>query len=55
MVKYVEEEKGYKYLGLLGEDEIKHVEMKEFISKKYFRRMRVILKSKLYDGNIHQP
>ena len=37
MVKCVEEEKGCKYLGLLREDEIKHVEMKKFISKKYFR------------------
>ena len=52
MVKCVEEEKRYKYLGLLEVDEIKQVEIKEFISKKYFRRMRVILKSKLNDGNI---
>lgn len=32
--------------------EIKNVETKEFLSEKYFRRMRVILKSKLNDGNI---
>ena len=37
----------YKYLGMLEGDEIKHTEMKRRIEKKYFRRVRKILKSKL--------
>ena len=48
MVKCVEKEKSWGE----GLHEIKNVETKEFLSEKYFRRMRVILKSKLNDGNI---
>ena len=48
MVKCVEKEKSWGG-GLHG---IKNVETKEFISEKYFRRMRAILKSKLNDGNV---
>ena len=46
-----DEEEGYKYLGVLEADDIKHVEMKEKIQKEYFRRVRKILKSKLNGGN----
>ena len=45
-------EEGYKYLGVLQVDDVKHGEMKEIIRKEYFSRVRKILKSKLNGGNI---
>ena len=39
------EEKGYKYLGILEADGVKHEEMKVQIKKEYIRRVRNILKS----------
>ena len=52
IMKCVEEGSGYKYLGNLEADGIKHNEMKDKISKEYVRRLRTILKSKLNGGNI---
>lgn len=46
------EETGYKYLGVLEADDLKHAAMKEVMSKEYFRRIRKILKSKLNGGNV---
>ena len=46
------EEGGYKSLGILEVDGIKHDEMKEQLKKEYIRRVRNILKSKLNGGNI---
>ena len=46
------EEGGYKYLGILEADGIKHDEMKEKLKKEYIRRVRNVLKSKLNGGNI---
>ena len=46
------EEGGYKYLGILEVDGIKHDEMKEQLKKEYIRRVRNVLKSKLNGGNI---
>lgn len=46
-----EEGAGYKYLGILETDTIKHDEMKQTVRKEYFRRVRKILKSKLNGGN----
>ena len=46
------EEGGYKYLGILEADGVKHEEMKDQIKKEYIRRVRNILKSKLNGGNI---
>ena len=46
------EEGGYKYLGILEADSVKHEEMKDQIKKEYIRRVRNILKSKLNGGNI---
>ena len=43
---------GYKYLGILEADGVKHEEMKDQIKKEYIRRVRNILKSKLNGGNI---
>ena len=49
------EESGFKYLGVLEADDLKHAAMKEDMQvtcKEYFRQIRKILKSKLNDGNV---
>ena len=51
-IKTVDEEEGYKYLGVLEVNGIMQKEMKELISKEYFRRLKKILKSKLNGTNI---
>ena len=51
MMKNIEEG-GYKYLGILEADGVKHEEMKDQIKKEYIRRVRNILKSKLNGGKI---
>ena len=45
-------EGGYKYLGILESDGVKHEEMKGQIKKEHIRRVGNILKSKLNAGNI---
>ena len=45
MMKNIEEG-GYKYLGILEADGVKHKEMKDQIKKEHMRRVRNILKSK---------
>ena len=45
------EGQGYKYLGILETDQIRHKEMKEKVTKEYFTRVRAVLKSKLNGGN----
>ena len=42
----------YKYLGVLEASQIKMREMKEKVRKEYFRRIRLILESKLNGGNV---
>ena len=51
MMKNIEEG-GYKYLGILEADGVKHKEMKNQIKKEHIRRVRNMLKSKLNGGNI---
>ena len=51
VIRGVDEGDGYKYLGILEADDLKHAYMKEGISKAYLRRIRKILKSKLNCGN----
>ena len=46
-----EDDDGYKYLGVLEVEGIKHLEMKELVRKEYFSRVKKILKSKLNGGN----
>ena len=46
------EEGGYKYLGILEADGIKHDEMKKQLKKEYIRRVRNALILKLNGGNI---
>ena len=41
------EENGYKYLGILEYDKVKEQEMKDTFRIEYFRRAKLILKSKL--------
>ena len=43
---------GYKYLGILEIDAIKHTEMKNIIKKEYFRRMKTTLRSRLNERNV---
>ena len=45
-------EGGYKYLGVLEADQIKHEEMKDEIQTEYFRRVKRLVRSKLNGGNI---
>ena len=45
------EEDGYKYLGILEYDRVKEQEMKDKFRNKYFRRAKLILKSKLNGRN----
>ena len=51
MIKNIEES-GYKYLGIMEVDGVKHEEIKNQIKKEYISRVRNILKSKLNGGNI---
>ena len=51
VIKEVAEE-GYKYLGVLQADDIKHQEMKDLIRKEYLRRVKAVAKSKLYAKNL---
>ena len=43
--------KGYKYLGILGADDIMHIEMKDKTKKEYYRRVRQLTSSKMNGGN----
>jgi hypothetical protein len=45
------EEVGYKYLGILEFDQIMEKEMKEKTRREYFRRLKLVLKSKLNGKN----
>ena len=45
------EQNGYKYLGILEYKKIKENEMKENFWRKYLRRIKLIMKSKLNDRN----
>lgn len=46
------EEEGYKYLGVLQTDTFMSAEMKKKVKKEYFRRLKLLLKSQLYAGNL---
>ena len=52
VLKSLGEGEGYKYLGMLEADAVKHMEMKENVTNEYYRRVRKILKSKLNGGNV---
>ena len=48
----LEENKNYKYLGILEADTIKEIEMKEKIKKEDHQRTRKLPKTKLYNRNL---
>ena len=50
VIRGLEEGDGYKFLGVLEADNVKHNQMKQSISK-ILRKIRKILKSKLNSGN----
>ena len=52
VMREIDMEEGYKYLGILEADGIKNKTMKEKITTEYYRRVRKILKSKLNGMNI---
>ena len=51
-IKGLEDGEGYKYLGILEADDVKNKEMKDLVTKEYYRRIRNILRSKLNGGNV---
>ena len=51
IIRDLENEKVYKYLGVDESDGIQHSKMKEKIRKEYYRRIRLILKSELNSAN----
>ena len=52
VIKSLQEGESYKYLGILETDKFLQKKMKLIVSKKYIRRLRKILKSKLNGGNL---
>ena len=51
VMKDVDQE-GYKYLGILQTDVMMTKEMKKKVRDEYFRRLKLLLKSQLYAGNL---
>ena len=52
VIKALNAEEGYKYLGVLESDTIMKAEMKSTISKEYFRRVRKVLETRLNSRNL---
>ena len=52
VIKSLQEGKSYKYLGILEADKFLEEKMKLNVWKKYIRRIRKVLKSKLNGGNL---
>ena len=52
VIKSLQEGEIYKNLGILETDSFVEEEMKPKVSKKYFRRLKKVLKSKLNGGNL---
>ena len=46
------ENEGYKYLGILELDKVLCAEMKEKVGNVYFKRLKLLLKTKLNNGNL---
>lgn len=51
-IKTLDEGKSYKYLGVLETDEFKHEEMKDNLTKEYFRRLRKVLQTTLNGAQV---
>ena len=54
VIKSLQEDESYKYLGILEADRFLGEEMKLKVSKEYFRRLKKVLKLKLNGGNLVQ-
>ena len=54
VIKSLHEGESYKYLGTLDADRFLGEKMKLKVSKEYFRRLKIVLKSKLNGGNLVQ-
>ena len=54
VIKSLHEGESYKYLGILKADMFLRESMKLKVSKKYFRRLKKVLKSKLNGANLVQ-
>ena len=52
VIKSLQQGESYKYLGILKADKFLEEKMKFNVSKKYIRRVRKVLKSKLNGGNL---
>ena len=52
VIKSLQEGEIYKNLGILETDSFVEEEMKPKVSKKYFRRLKKVLQSKLNGGNL---
>ena len=50
-IKLLEDEKGYRCLGISQVDSVKSKEMKDTMTSKYYKRIRKILKASLNAGN----
>ena len=51
-IRTLEENETFKYLGILGADITKQVQMKDTIRKEYLRKKRKLLKTKLSSRNL---
>ena len=54
VIKSLQEDESYKYLGVLEAERFLGEEMKLKVSKEHFRRLKKVLKSKLSGGNLVQ-
>ena len=52
VIKSLQEDESYKYLGILEADKFLEERMKLNVSKEYIRRLRKVLKSKLNGGDL---
>ena len=52
IIKEIDTEDGYKYLGVLEADTMKEKKMKDILKEEYLRRIRSIMKSKLNSKNV---
>jgi hypothetical protein len=51
LIKELDEDRGYKYLGILQSDVNNKEKAKDIATKEYYRRIRLIMKSELNAGN----
>ena len=51
-IRAMEENEGYKYLGVLEASDMLHDQMKDKILKEYLRRVKKVARSKLNGGNL---